>query len=164
MTSQQVDVAVFTGSQSDLPTLQPLIDTFKEMEVGFEVRICSAHRTPVYTRSLVEEYEKRSVKLFICAAGFAAHLAGVVAAETVKPVIGIPIPSSTLQGMDSLLATVQMPGGIPVATMCIGKSGALNAALFAVQVLALQKPELTEKLLRKRKENAEKIENTRVDI
>lgn len=161
---QQIDVAVFTGSKSDLPTLQPLIDTFKEFSIACELRICSAHRTPRYTRELVETSEEKGVKVFICAAGFAAHLAGVVAAETVKPVIGIPIDSSSLKGLDALLATVQMPGGIPVATMCIGKSGAMNAALFAIQVLALQKPELAEKLLEKRRENAKKIEETVIEV
>ena len=139
-------VGVIMGSDSDLPVVEEALQVLDDFEVPYEVRILSAHRSPeeasAYTRSAAE----RGLQVLIAAAGWAAHLAGMLAAETILPVIGIPVNSSPLQGFDALLATVQMPPGIPVATMAIGKGGARNAALFAVQIMALQEPALREKL------------------
>ena len=123
------------GSDSDLKTLKPAIDILNEFEIENEVCILSAHRTPEEVVKRVKESEKNGAKVFIAAAGMAAHLAGAIAAQTTKPVLGIPLGGGDLDGMDSLLATVQMPKGVPVATFAIGKSGAINAALCAVQML-----------------------------
>lgn len=146
-------VAIVMGSDSDLPVIKPAFDILKKFEVEFEVHIYSAHRTP----RAAEEFSKNAVKngfgCLICAAGKAAHLAGVMAANTILPVIGIPVKSSTMDGLDSLLSTVQMPKGIPVATVAI--DGSANAALLAIQMLALSEPSLSEKLL-KYKEDMEK--------
>ena len=130
-------VAVIMGSASDLEAVQGALQTLEELGVPFEVRVLSAHRTPDAVREYVGGAGARGIKLFIAAAGGAAHLAGVVAAQTALPVIGIPMESKSLGGLDSLLSTVQMPGGIPVACMAIGKAGAVNAALFAAAILAL---------------------------
>jgi 5-(carboxyamino)imidazole ribonucleotide mutase len=131
-----------------------LLDNFG---IRYEVRITSAHRTPEDTRDYVREAEKRGCAVFIAAAGLAAHLAGAVAAQTVRPVIGVPIDSGPLQGIDALLSTVQMPGGIPVATVAIGKSGAKNAAYLATQILATNDAELKTALEEERARNAESI-------
>jgi 5-(carboxyamino)imidazole ribonucleotide mutase len=128
-------VAVLMGSDSDLPQMQPAIDTLKIFNIRCEVKVTSAHRTPEATHSYVVDADQRGCAVFICAAGMAAHLAGAVAANTVKPVIGVPIDAS-LNGLDALLSTVQMPGGIPVATVAIGKAGAKNAAYLAAQIMA----------------------------
>ena len=135
------DVAVLMGSDSDLETVQDAIDTLKKFGVTWEARVLSAHRTP----SALHKYLARSdAKIFIAAAGGAAHLGGVIAASTSKPVLAIPIPGG-LNGLDSLLSMVQMPGGVPVATFAIGKAGAKNAALFAIQILALSDTALAKK-------------------
>jgi 5-(carboxyamino)imidazole ribonucleotide mutase len=139
-------VGVIMGSDSDLPVMEEALQVLDDFEIPYEVRILSAHRSPEETSSYARSCAERGLKVVIAAAGWAAHLAGILAAETILPVIGIPVNSSPLQGFDALLATVQMPPGIPVATMAIGKGGARNAALFAVQILALQEPALSRKL------------------
>jgi 5-(carboxyamino)imidazole ribonucleotide mutase len=141
-------VLILMGSDSDYPILKGAEDYLKEMGVDFDLRVSSAHRSPERTRALVAEAEKSGAKVFICAAGMAAHLAGVVAAETIRPVIGVPVDASPLQGFDALLSTVQMPPGIPVATVAVGKAGAVNAAVLACQILALSDVELAERLRR----------------
>ena len=130
-------VLILMGSDSDLPMMRPALDTLKKFNIEFDVNVSSAHRTPERTRKLVEEAEAGGAMVIIAAAGGAAHLAGVVAAESTLPVIGVPIDSSPLNGMDALLATAQMPPGIPVATMSIGNWGATNAAILATQIIAL---------------------------
>ena len=139
-------VGIIMGSKSDLPAMQDAIDILIEFGIESEVNIVSAHRTPAEVLNLVNNAESSGIKVFIAAAGMAAHLAGVVAAHTTLPVIGIPIPSGSLNGMDSLLSTVQMPPGIPVATVAIGSSGAKNAAILAVQILATADETLKQKL------------------
>lgn len=140
-------VAILMGSDSDLPTVQSAIDVLKQLQIPAEVKVTSAHRTPVATHDYVVDADKRGCSVFICAAGMAAHLAGAVAANTLKPVIGIPVVSGSLDGMDALLSTVQMPGGIPVATVAIGKAGAKNAAYLAGQMMSLADSELAQRLL-----------------
>jgi len=129
-------VAILMGSDSDLPVMQGSLDILKKLGVDYEVRITSAHRTPEQTREYVIDAESRGCAAFIAGAGMAAHLAGAVAANTLKPVIGVPIGGSSLQGLDALLSTVQMPAGIPVATVAIGNAGAKNAAYLAAQIIA----------------------------
>ncbi|MCK6495633.1 5-(carboxyamino)imidazole ribonucleotide mutase [bacterium] len=141
------------GSPGDREQLEDAIRLLMEMEVDHEVHVLSAHRNPEKVRDYAAGAEQRGLQVLICAAGLAAHLAGAVAAQTTLPVIGIPIQGGALNGLDALLATVQMPRGTPVATMAIGKHGAINAALFALQILALQDPDICEKL-HKRKEEA----------
>lgn len=130
-------VAILMGSDSDLPTMQKTYDTLKKLGVKVEMKVTSAHRTPAQTHEYVKSAEARGCKVFICAAGLAAHLAGAVAGLTVKPVIGVPIDAGPLQGHDALLSTVMMPGGVPVATVAIGSAGAKNAAYLAAQIMAL---------------------------
>ncbi len=146
-------VAIMMGSDSDMPTLEHTFNILKKFNISYEVRITSAHRTPEYTKEFIKDAESRGCVIFIAAAGLAAHLAGAVASHTVRPVIGVPINAS-LNGLDSLLSTVQMPGGIPVATVAIGSAGAKNAAYLAVQILALNDDGLKQKLLDERAENA----------
>jgi len=134
------------GSRSDAEVMKGASDILEEFGVPFEVRVLSAHRTPDETRDYVVNLEERGIEVVIAGAGFAAHLAGVVASHTVLPVIGVPLAGSALNGVDSLYSTVQMPGGIPVATMTIGKAGAKNAGLFAVQILSRRDPGLVAKL------------------
>lgn len=148
-------VAIFIGSDSDFDIAKEALDILKEFQVPFTLEVTSAHRSPGRTVNLVKSCEEDGAEVFIAVAGKAAHLAGVVAAHTIRPVIGIPVGSPTLNGLDALLSTVQMPKGIPVATMGLGKSGAANAALLAIQVLGLREPSLTEKL----KEYREKMES-----
>lgn len=138
-------VTIIMGSKSDLPGVKPAYDTLKEFGIDTEMLVLSAHRTPDEVAELTKNADKKGIKVFIAAAGKAAHLAGVIAAGTVRPVIGIPVKSSFMDGLDSLLSTVQMPNGIPVATVAVG--GSVNAALLAVQMLALSSPELSAKLL-----------------
>ena len=133
--SDNISVSIFMGSKSDLPVVQAAADTLNEFNVPHRMFILSAHRTPEEVVKRVKESEQDGAKLFIAAAGMAAHLAGAIAAQTTKPVLGIPLGGGDLDGMDSLLATVQMPKGVSVATFAIGKSGAINAALCAVQIL-----------------------------
>ena len=152
-----VFVAVLMGSDSDLPTMQTTVDTLKQLGISCEVRITSAHRTPQATHDYVTEAERRGCGVFIAAAGLAAHLAGAVSALTVKPVIGVPLDAGPLQGLDSLLSTVQMPGGIPVACVAIGKAGAKNAAYLAAQILATADESLAERLKQEREDNARAV-------
>lgn len=139
-------VGIVMGSDSDLPVMKEAVQVFKEFGIPHEVRVLSAHRSPEQSSAYARDAADRGLKVLIAGAGWAAHLAGVLAAQTILPVIGVPIDSSPLKGMDALLSTVQMPPGVPVATMAIGKGGARNAALFAVQILALEKRDLAEKL------------------
>jgi phosphoribosylaminoimidazole carboxylase PurE protein len=135
--------------------VEPAAALLKEWEVGFEVTVASAHRAPRLAQAYAREARGRGLKVLIAAAGAAAHLAGVLAAETTLPVIGVPLATSSLQGLDSLLAMVQMPAGVPVATMALGSAGARNAAVFAVQILALGNPRLQE-VLREHKQKLER--------
>uniref|UniRef100_A0A7C3UWX7 N5-carboxyaminoimidazole ribonucleotide mutase n=1 Tax=Desulfobacca acetoxidans TaxID=60893 RepID=A0A7C3UWX7_9BACT len=139
-------VGIVMGSASDWPTLEAAAALLKEWGIGVEVSVASAHRSPERAQAYARMAAGRGLKIIIAAAGAAAHLAGVLAAETTLPVIGVPLPSSSLQGLDSLLATVQMPAGVPVATMALGSAGARNAALFAAQILALNDPRLQDRL------------------
>ena len=141
-------VAVLMGSRSDWETMRHTAETLGRFEVPHEARVLSAHRTPDATREYVLAAPGRGVEVIVAAAGGAAHLAGVVAAHTLLPVFGVPMQGWALNGLDALLATVQMPGGVPVGTLAIGKAGAVNAALLAVRVLALSRPELRERLRR----------------
>lgn len=150
-------VAILMGSDSDLPQVEPALDTLTKLKIQFEVKVTSAHRTPEITHSYVKEADKRGCSVFICAAGMAAHLAGAVAAATTKPVIGIPINAS-MNGLDSLLSTVQMPGGIPVATVAIGKAGAKNAAYLAAQMMSLADADLAQRLKDDRAANAKAVQ------
>ena len=138
-------IAILMGSDSDLPVMKSAITVLRSLDVSFEVKISSAHRTPSYTHDYVVDADQRGAVAFICAAGMAAHLAGAVAAATTKPVIGVPIESS-LNGLDALLSTVQMPGGIPVATVAIGKAGAKNAAYLAAQIMAVADSDLADRV------------------
>ena len=151
-------VAVLMGSDSDLPTMQATLDVLSKLEIPHEVKITSAHRTPAATHAYVQDAEGRGCALFIAAAGLAAHLAGTVAGLTLKPVIGIPLDAGPLKGMDALLSTVQMPGGIPVATVAIGKAGAKNAGYLAAQILALSDADLAERIRLEREENARAVQ------
>lgn len=150
-------VAILMGSDSDLPTMQATLDVLKKLDVPFEVKITSAHRTPQRTHEYVNDADRRGCGVFIAAAGLAAHLAGTVAGLTVKPVIGVPMDGGPLNGEDALLSTVMMPGGIPVATVAIGKAGAKNAGYLAAQMLALGDANLAQRLLQDRQDNAEAI-------
>jgi phosphoribosylaminoimidazole carboxylase PurE protein len=150
-------VVLLMGSDSDLPTVKEACSVLQGFGVAFEAHVLSAHRTPDDLVANVHKAEQSGVRVFIAAAGGAAHLAGVVAAHTNRPVIGIPIQTSSLGGLDSLLSTVQMPGGVPVATMAIGAGGARNAGLFAVQILALADPALATKLQEYRNQQVEGV-------
>jgi 5-(carboxyamino)imidazole ribonucleotide mutase len=150
-------VAILMGSESDLPTLQGAVDVLDSLHIPCEVRVRSAHRTPDQTREYVADAEARGCAVFIAAAGMAAHLAGAIAAQTTKPVIGIPIDAGPLKGIDALLSTAQMPAGIPVATVAIGKAGAKNAGYLAAQILAISSPALAARLREDRSENARSV-------
>ena len=150
-------VAVMMGSKSDWEVMRHCSETLERFGVVHECRVLSAHRTPAETSEYASSAEGRGIEVMIAAAGMAAHLAGVVAGHTTLPVLGVPMESPALKGMDSLLSTVMMPRGIPVGTLAIGKAGAVNAALLAVQILANKRPELREKLKEDRKAQAEKI-------
>ena len=139
-------VGIVMGSDSDFSVMEGALDALDEFGIPYEVSILSAHRSPEEAATYAAEAAGRGLRILIAGAGWAAHLAGVLASKTILPVVGVPIASSPLQGMDALLATVQMPPGIPVATMAIGKGGARNAALFAVQILATGDAELAQKL------------------
>ena len=150
-------VAVLMGSDSDLPTMQTTLDTLTSLGIAWEVKISSAHRTPDATRAYVLDADQRGCQVFICAAGLAAHLAGNVAAHTLRPVIGVPMEGGPLSGWDSLLYTVMMPGGIPVASVAVGKAGAKNAAYLAAQILACADGALHKRLIDERAANAAQI-------
>jgi len=149
-------IAILMGSDSDLPVMKSAVAVLRSLDVNFEMKVSSAHRTPAYTHDYVKDADKRGAVAFICAAGMAAHLAGAVAAATTKPVIGVPIESS-LDGLDALLSTVQMPGGIPVATVAIGKAGAKNAAYLAAQIMAVADPALAERVRLDRAASADAV-------
>jgi 5-(carboxyamino)imidazole ribonucleotide mutase len=153
----QALVSILMGSKSDLDVMQPARDALTELGIAHEVRVLSAHRTPDALFAYVKDAETRGVEVFIAGAGGAAHLPGVVAAKTTRPVLGVPIPSGHLLGLDALLAIVQMPKGIPVATFAVGKAGAANAGLFAVAILAGKRADLAGKLLAWREAQAEKL-------
>jgi len=153
-------VAVIMGSQSDWETMRHADETLTQFGVEHECRVISAHRSPSLATELASTAESRGIEVVIAAAGGAAHLAGVLAAHTTLPVLGVPMKSDALNGLDSLLSTVQMPGGIPVATLAIGKPGAINAALFAVAILANSRPELRQKLHEFRASQEKKIRET----
>src|SRR3989442_344055 len=150
-------VAILMGSKSDWEVMRQADELLAGFGVPHECRVLSAHRTPLETAEYVSQAEGRGVEVIIAAAGGAAHLAGVCAAHTVLPVLGVPMESASLKGMDSLLSTVQMPAGIPVGTLAIGPAGARNAALLAVAILANSRPELREKLHRFRSEQRDKV-------
>jgi len=157
MAEAQPLVAVLMGSKSDWDVMKSASETLQRFDVPHECRVLSAHRTPAATIEYVGAAEGRGLQVVIAAAGGAAHLAGVVAAHTLLPVLGVPMESASLKGLDSLLSTVQMPGGIPVGTLAIGKPGATNAALLAVAILAGARPELREKLRAFRAEQTAKV-------
>lgn len=155
-------ISIIMGSQSDLETVNETINVLREFKVSFEAKILSAHRTPKELAQYVELAPQGGTRVFIAAAGGAAALAGVVAAHTIFPVIGIPIETSSLKGMDSLLSTVQMPAGIPVASMAIGRAGGKNAALFALEILGLCDARIRAKLINYRKQMRLKIKKAKI--
>lgn len=150
---QEKFVSILMGSDSDLPLVQNTIDILKSFAIKVEVKIASAHRTPDVVAQYIDDAQNRGAQVFICAAGLAAHLAGAVAARTIRPVIGIPVDGGPLNGVDALYSTVQMPGGIPVATVAIGKAGAKNAAYLAAQIMAISDKELEQKVLQDREQS-----------
>ena len=151
-------VSVLMGSKSDYEIMREAVKILEKFQVPYELLITSAHRTPERTHNYVKEAEEKGAKVFICGAGMAAHLAGVVASLTTRPVIGVPMPSGMMDGLDALLSTVQMPGGMPVATLAVGKAGAKNAAYLALQILANSDEELKVKLEEDRIAQAKKVE------
>ena len=155
---KKMKIAVFIGSDSDYEVVEEALQVLKKFEVPYGLEVTSAHRSPQRTAKLVKSFEKKGAEVFIAAAGKAAHLAGFVAAHTVRPVIGVPVWDSALDGLDAILSTVQMPKGIPVATMGLGKSGASNAALLAIQILSLKEPSLRKKLEKHRAEMETQVE------
>jgi phosphoribosylamine---glycine ligase len=154
----QIDVLILMGSDSDAPVMQASVDVLREFGIACEMTVASAHRSPERVQRLIREAPSRGVKLFIVGAGAAAHLAGVVAAHSTMPVIGVPIDSSALKGLDALLSTVQMPPGVPVATVSIGKPGATNAGVLAAQILAVGNPDVRTRLDAYKKKLADKVE------
>jgi len=153
-------VTIFLGSDSDFEVVKEALDILKEFEIPFNLEVTSAHRSPERTVRLIREAEQQGTKVFIAAAGKAAHLPGVVAAHTVLPVIGVPVESQALAGLDALLSIVQMPRGIPVATVALGKTGGANAALLAVSILATSDQKLKDRLEAYRLKMAEKVEES----
>ncbi len=153
----RIDVALFMGSASDWKYLRPAVDVLSALDLEIRVHVSSAHRTPERTVDLVRAAEADGCQAFICAAGMAAHLAGVVASQTLRPVLGVPLPGGVMDGMDALLSTVQMPGGVPVATFAVGTAGARNAAFFAAQIVAAQRPEVGEALVGARAAGADMV-------
>src|ERR671913_1925380 len=151
-------VLILMGSDSDAPVMQAAVETLGEFGISSEMTVASAHRSPARVMRLVSEAPGRGVKVFIVGAGAAAHLGGVVAAHTTLPVIGVPIDSSALKGLDALLSTVQMPPGVPVATVSIGKPGATNAGVLAAQILAVGDPAVAARLTQYKKRLAQKVE------
>src|SRR5437773_3025580 len=151
-------VSIVMGSDSDLEIMREAGKALEEFGIAYEIDIASAHRSPARTSQFARGALERGVRVIIAGAGGAAHLAGIIAAETTLPVIGVPIPSTSLQGLDSLLATVQMPAGIPVATVAIGKAGATNAGILAAQILALSDPEIAKKMAAHKEKLAQGVE------
>lgn len=158
MAQSNTMVSILMGSDSDLDVMMEAAKTLEKFGISYEIDVTSAHRSPERTRRIVAGAPERGVKVFIIGAGAAAHLAGVVAAESTLPVIGVPLDSSALRGVDALYATVQMPAGIPVATMAIGKAGATNAAIFAIEILALSDEGLRARLQEHKRKLAEGVE------
>ena len=150
-------IGILIGSKSDAGVMKGAAKILEEFEIPYDMKVRSAHRTPQETAEYVQSAESRGIQVLIAGAGFAAHLAGALAAHSTLPVIAVPLDSSPLQGLDSLLASVQMPEGVPVACMTIGKTGAANAALFAIQILSLSDPQLAKKFKEYRKKMREKI-------
>ncbi|OGX45348.1 MAG: 5-(carboxyamino)imidazole ribonucleotide mutase [Omnitrophica WOR_2 bacterium RIFCSPLOWO2_12_FULL_51_8] len=157
-------ISIIMGSQSDLETAQEAINLLKEFGVSPEVKVLSAHRTPKELAAYVEAAPKRGIKVFIAAAGGSAALAGVIASHTALPVIGIPIETKSLKGLDALLSTVQMPAGVPVAAMAIGRAGAKNAALFALEILGIAEQSLRGKLAEYKKAMRARIKKIKIKI
>ena len=157
-------VAILLGSDSDAESLKPCGEVLKMLGIPYVARVLSAHRTPKDTVQYVQSARKEGIRIFICAAGGAAHLAGVVAAYTELPVIGIPVETSSLKGLDSLLSTVQMPAGTPVATVAVGSGGVRNAAFLAARILALSDKKLEKALVEYKKDNRKKVLNKKVEI
>ena len=149
---QRALVGIVIGSDSDLPVMSEAAKTLQKFGIAYEMQVLSAHRTPARAHEYATTAAERGLKVVIAAAGAAAHLAGVMAASTLLPVIGVPLGTSPLNGLDALLATVQMPGGIPVATMAIDKAGAVNAAIFAAEIIALSDQEIARKLVAHKEE------------
>ena len=158
------NISIIMGSQSDLETAGEAINLLREFKVGFQVKVLSAHRSPKELADYVERAPGKGIKVFIAFAGGAAALAGVIAAHTTLPVIGIPIETKSLKGLDSLLSTVQMPQGIPVACMAIGKAGAKNAAIFALEILGITDRKIASRLLRYKKEMRLEISKVKIKI
>jgi phosphoribosylaminoimidazole carboxylase PurE protein len=157
-------ISILMGSKSDLETVNETINVLEEFKVDFEVKVLSAHRTPKEVAQYVESAPKSGTKVFIAAAGMSAALAGVVAAHTILPVIGIPIETKNLKGLDSLLSTVQMPPGVPVACMSIGKAGAKNAALFALAILGINDTKISAQLVNYKKQMRLKITQAKIKL
>lgn len=153
----QVLVGVIMGSTSDWEIMRETCTVLQELQISYEKHALSAHRTPDYTLDYANEAQERGLKVIIAGAGGAAHLPGVIAAKTILPVIGVPIKTSTLNGLDSLLSIVQMPREVPVATVAIGKAGAVNAALLAAEIIGIKYPEIQERLIKRRRSIAEKV-------
>ena len=151
-------VSIVMGSKSDFSVMSECAEVFKKFDVPYEMIVSSAHRSPERTKEYIKDAQSRGAQVFIAAAGMAAHLAGAVAAQTCKPVIGVPLGGGALDGLDSLLSTVQMPSSMPVATVTIGKAGAINAAYLAIQILSLKNDELAGKLVQDRMMKAKKVE------
>ena len=155
---KQALVGILMGSDTDLPVMSEAGKVLDKFGIAFEMEVVSAHRTPARAHEYATSAQKRGLKVLIAAAGAAAHLAGVIAANTTLPVIGVPMGTSSLNGLDALLSTVQMPGGIPVATMAIDKAGATNAAIFAAEILGLSDPVIAKKLLVHKEELAKAVD------
>ena len=160
----KIHVLILMGSASDAPVMQGALDVLKELGLTAQMTVASAHRSPERVQRLIREAPDRGVRVFIVGAGAAAHLAGVVAAHTTLPVIGVPIDSSAPKGLDALLSTVQMPPGVPVATVSIGKPGATNAGVLAAQILALADPELSGRLAHYKKKLADGVEKAAQEV
>jgi 5-(carboxyamino)imidazole ribonucleotide mutase len=157
-------ISIIIGTKSDYNVMKACVDTFETFGVPYEIIISSAHRSPERTKNYIREAESKGAQAFIGAAGMAAHLAGALAGTTVKPVIGVPMAGSELSGVDALYSTVQMPAGMPVATVAIGKAGAINSAYLAMQILALRNEELAIKLQEDRVAKAKKVEMDSLEI
>jgi 5-(carboxyamino)imidazole ribonucleotide mutase len=159
---EKVLVGVVMGSSSDWETMKHSVETLKELGIAYEVRVLSAHRTPDQTIEYASEAEKRGIEVIIAGAGGAAHLAGIIASKTLLPVLGVPMQTQSLGGLDSLLSMVQMPAGVPVGTLAIGRAGAVNAALLAASILANKYPEIKERLRAYRQKLKEAVLQTKI--
>lgn len=157
-------VSIIMGSKSDYDVMKSCAETLQSFGVPYELIVSSAHRSPDRTKDYIIEAEKKGSQVFIAAAGMAAHLAGVLASKTTKPIIGVPMKGGVMDGMDAMLSTVQMPSGMPVATVAIGKAGAINAAYLAMQILALQDEQLRKKLIDDRVAKAKQVETDSLEI